>query len=285
MVAESLADSHRISPFFPYLRCPCGSEWSAAGTEFDCDACGRSYRFDEGILRNRACEAASLSSSDLRDVEQATRDRQAGLYDWWMRINVPSWKEWRVLRRLIQRVSPGVALELGCGTGRLSLELARHGHRVIAVDRSWKSLQVAQSKLAAHGVADSALLVQADLSEAPVKPRAFDLGVSAQVLEHLPSDELRVRAVALFAESLRPGGALAVSVYEWRQGALVHGAKEGAHAGGIYYYRFSRDEISRLLEPHFLLRALTSCGGQILVADCERRSKDATFDGQDPGSH
>src|SRR5690242_5009291 len=45
---------------------------------------------------------------------------------------------------------PGTVLEIGCGTGRLTLPLARAGHVVTGVDLSPAMLARARSKLAAE---------------------------------------------------------------------------------------------------------------------------------------
>lgn len=61
----------------------------------------------------------------------------------------------------------GPVLELACGTGRLSLPLARDGHRVTAIDLSAGMLQEARRKADALGLGLE--WVQGDI-------RAFDLG-------------------------------------------------------------------------------------------------------------
>lgn len=45
---------------------------------------------------------------------------------------------------------PGAVLELGCGTGRLTLELARAGHEVVGVDQSSHMLARMEERLAAE---------------------------------------------------------------------------------------------------------------------------------------
>lgn len=42
--------------------------------------------------------------------------------------------------------TPGLVIDLGCGTGRTSIPLARRGHRLIAVDLSEHMLQIVQEK-------------------------------------------------------------------------------------------------------------------------------------------
>jgi ubiquinone/menaquinone biosynthesis C-methylase UbiE len=59
----------------------------------------------------------------------------------------------------------GPVLELGCGSGRVLVPLARAGHHVVGVDTSPHMLALAREKLATEApeVAARARLVQADL--------------------------------------------------------------------------------------------------------------------------
>ena len=69
--------------------------------------------------------------------------------------------------RDLARQTGGPILELACGTGRLTLPLARDGHEVVGLDASPAMLQATQDKADAEGV--EIAFVQQDM-------RAFDLG-------------------------------------------------------------------------------------------------------------
>src|SRR5918997_1041748 len=73
-------------------------------------------------------------------------DNYAPFYDWENartvgRRDVPFW-------RRIAVASPGAVLELGWGTGRISLPLARAGVRLVGVDRSAAMLAHLRTRLA-----------------------------------------------------------------------------------------------------------------------------------------
>ena len=85
-------------------------------------------------------------------------------------------------------------LDLGCGTGQFSAELARRGCRVVGLDRS--SVVLEQGRLAAPGVQ----FICADIRDYfPDEP--FDAIVAAGVLHWLDS-------LADVARLLKPGGRL-----------------------------------------------------------------------------
>jgi 2-polyprenyl-3-methyl-5-hydroxy-6-metoxy-1,4-benzoquinol methylase len=104
-------------------------------------------------------------------------------------------------------LAPGAAvLDLGCGVGRHSLELARRGYRVTGVDRTAAYLQPAREKAAAEGLPLE--LLQADMRHFS-RPGAFDAAISMCTSFGYFEDPAENRQVVenLF-HSLRPGGAV-----------------------------------------------------------------------------
>jgi SAM-dependent methyltransferase len=97
------------------------------------------------------------------------------------------------------------ALDIGCGTGFLSLELAARGHRVTGIDFAPEMLALAKEKAAAAGA--SARFEEADAENLPFAADSFDLVMTRHVLWTLPHPEA---AVEEWIRVLRPGGRLAV---------------------------------------------------------------------------
>jgi len=87
-------------------------------------------------------------------------------------------------------------LELGCGTGRLTLPLAQAGHEVTGIDLSPAMLARAREKLAAEprSVQDRVTLVEGDARRAELgQASSFDVVLAPfRVLQHFPaiSDQL-----------------------------------------------------------------------------------------------
>jgi SAM-dependent methyltransferase len=106
-----------------------------------------------------------------------------------------------VLAREAAGLTPGTALDLGCGEGADAVWLAQQGWRVVAVDISGVALARAAGHAAAAGVADRIDFQRRDLAESFPDGR-FDL-VTAQFLP----EETVLRAAA---EAVAPGGILLI---------------------------------------------------------------------------
>lgn len=253
--------------FEDLLSCPCGRpfEFDPGSSEAHCRACSRRYRLSDGVFAPITDEPVKAEVHDVQLDEERCRDRQAKFYDAGIAVSLSSGVEARKIRKALSSRAFDRAIEIGCGTGRFTVDLARRAGRVVAVDRSVASLQVCRHKLQEAGLADRVLLVQSDVGQLPVKPRAFDLALMAQVLQHLPTESLRSQALESIAKALEPGGRFILSAYEWRRihPYLIH--KEGFHRGGIYYHRFTRDELRSLLSEQFEVVSIESCLGKLLL--------------------
>ncbi|HWG98487.1 MAG TPA: class I SAM-dependent methyltransferase [Pilimelia sp.] len=120
------------------------------------------------------------------------------------------YREALIMRR-VRRWGPprgAHALDAGAGAGSLALRLARHGHRVTAVDGSPAFVRRLQALLArAPGGPHAALT--GDVGGLPVDDRVADLVVCAEVLEHLDDDAAAARELV---RVMRPGALLVVTV-------------------------------------------------------------------------
>ena len=96
-------------------------------------------------------------------------------------------------------------LDIGCGTGFLSLEMAGRGHRVTGIDFAPAMLALAKEK-AARARTDIRF-EEADAEALPLPPLSFDLVITRHVLWTLPHPEA---AIDEWIRVLRPGGRLAV---------------------------------------------------------------------------
>lgn len=104
----------------------------------------------------------------------------------------------------------GTVLELGCGTGRVALHLARRGHPVVGVDRDPELLAVFESRGAQLPV--SAL--QADARAFEVAEPVSLVLAPTHLLQLLADADERAECLRCIAAALRPGGLLAATIIE-----------------------------------------------------------------------
>jgi 2-polyprenyl-3-methyl-5-hydroxy-6-metoxy-1,4-benzoquinol methylase len=103
-------------------------------------------------------------------------------------------------------------LEIGCGIGTDTINFARHGASVTAVDLSEKSLEITRARADLFGLSDKVQLHWADAERlaASVPSEQYDLIYSFGVVHHSPHPD---RILAELKNYLKPGGILKVMVY------------------------------------------------------------------------
>jgi 2-polyprenyl-3-methyl-5-hydroxy-6-metoxy-1,4-benzoquinol methylase len=111
-------------------------------------------------------------------------------------------------RLLDEAIPPGArVLELGCGTGQLSLFLATADRMVIGADLARASLELGAEAARRFGV-QGVQFVEMDLRTPGLQARAFDVVVCSGVLHHTPDPRNAFRAVARL---VKPGGYLVLA--------------------------------------------------------------------------
>lgn len=104
-------------------------------------------------------------------------------------------------------------LELGAGTGRITIPLAQDGHAMTALDRMPSMLELLETKLAAQAPAAKLKVVQGDLLDLPFKDEQFDLVLAPfNVLMHLYDWRSLLRAFREAQRVLKNGGVFALDV-------------------------------------------------------------------------
>jgi ubiquinone/menaquinone biosynthesis C-methylase UbiE len=97
-------------------------------------------------------------------------------------------------------------LDVGCGTGLMSVKLAASGRRVCGVDISSEMVKRARRR------GDSAIkFIQGDAENLPPEIGVFDAVVNLISFHHYPNPS---RAVAEFRRVLRPGGRLILVAFD-----------------------------------------------------------------------
>ncbi|MFL5897273.1 MAG: class I SAM-dependent methyltransferase [Solirubrobacterales bacterium] len=140
-------------------------------------------------------------------------DVECGSYD----ADLPLWEE------LAERRG-GPVLELGCGTGRVALHLARRGHKVYGLDRDPALLAPLAGSASGvptgggpepegSGIAEIVPVV-ADAREFELSERVAVALAPMQLLQLLDGPEERGECLRSVATHLRPGGVFAAAIVE-----------------------------------------------------------------------
>ena len=143
----------------------------------------------------------SLVGDRARDEAVIWHDVECGAYD----ADLPLWRE-------LAGAAPGPVLEIGCGTGRVAMHLARCGHDVTAIDTDPALAAALEERARRRGL---------DIAVSVTDARALDvdgpfglIAAPMQVLQLLPGAGDRQALLAGAAERLATGGMVALSIVE-----------------------------------------------------------------------
>jgi thioredoxin reductase/SAM-dependent methyltransferase len=186
-----------------------------------------------GSMAGAAVNAALVAEDAHRAVESRRHQRNAHWEEryasderfWSGRVNA-------TFAAVAQTLSPGRALEVGCGEGADAVWLAERGWQVTAVDVS--DTAVARGRAAAHerGLADRVRFIAADAGDA-LPEAAFEL-VTSSFLHSWEPDFPRIALLRSAADRVAPGGHLLVISHaappSWARDDH-HGGHTSAHDG------------------------------------------------------
>ena len=138
-------------------------------------------------------------------------DDYAPFYDWEnaRTIGRRDAKFWQGLAKRAQ----GQVLELGCGTGRLLIPLARSGALVTGVDRSASMLARAVARRSRLPGSPSPFIVRGDIRALPFRSRRFHLVIAPYgMVQSLIADADLDATLSEAARVLVPGGRLGIDL-------------------------------------------------------------------------
>src|SRR4051794_22259223 len=160
-------------------------------------------------------------------------------------------------------------LEIGCGIGTDTMNFARAGAQVTAVDLTEKSLEVARQRAKVFGLEDRITFYQANAEKLSdyVPAQKYDLVYSFGVIHHTPHPENVLEEVR--KHYLKPDSTVKIMVYNrwswkvlwilfaygkcqfWKLNRLIADYSE-AQTGCPVTYSYSRTSGTQLLEDHGL---------------------------------
>ena len=172
------------------------------------------------------------------------------------------------LDRAWERAPGGVVADLGCGTGEVTLHLARRGFRVHAFDHSPAMIEQARIKASREGLEERIVFHVRELDEAlPFDNATIDGATCQRVLHHLRD---AVPVVSEVERVLKPQGFFYVSDYTGDMRAGVRALRFGFHL-------LARKSLDPPVDDAFLAGHETRRSGRQLVSLLVRNSFDCTF--------
>jgi ubiquinone/menaquinone biosynthesis C-methylase UbiE len=138
-------------------------------------------------------------------------DDYAAFYDWEnaqtvQRRDVAFWER-------LAAAADGPVLELGCGTGRITVPVARRSARVIGIDRSLPMLERAERKLRRARLTRGALLVRGDIRHLPFRRGQFPLVMAPYgILQSLTREQDLAATLASVARVMPKGARFGIDL-------------------------------------------------------------------------
>ncbi|MFD4697622.1 class I SAM-dependent methyltransferase [Streptomyces niveus] len=172
------------------------------------------------------------------------------------------------------RPAPASLLELGVGTGRLAVPLAKHGYRVHGVDASPAMLAKLHENDPTGGITSSV----ADFSELVVQER-YDIVLTAlNTFFMLPTQELQISCLRGIHDALADGG---VAVFETYNPQNYHRLSEATtQIGHLAADALLLDtiQVNRQLQSALVVHTILGPGGLRKVPEVSRYAWPAEFD-------
>ena len=174
------------TPLHSLLCCPtCGQEltWTASNAR-----CAHAHSFSltrNGIpilVGGEQHQAIYQKQIDYFSRENASTTPAYVLAPW-MRKYVDL-----ALRHFGPPSTDAVALDIGCGSGYMTIELARAGYRVVAADLTPSTIIALAHKVEALGLRERVLPVISSALDLPVHAGCVNAVVGNAIIEHLPDD-------------------------------------------------------------------------------------------------
>lgn len=169
-----------------------------------------------------------MSSSEIQIKEMVAHkwDLASETFDTHPGHGIQSQKERDAWKSAFQEIFPKKSLKIldvGCGTGELSLLFAEMGHKVTGIDISRQMLKAAKTKAEASGA--DITFWEGDAENPPYDTSSFDIVFSRHLLWTLPNPKT---AVENWKRVLRKNGKVVIIDGVWDSGTLESRVRRSA---------------------------------------------------------
>lgn len=184
--------------------------------------------------------------NEIKTKEMKQRDRLAREYN----SLISDYQHHVEIISSIKKINPKEGeyiLDLGCGTGRITYKLIEAGCRVVGVDFSKESLKLCEQHCnMLYNHKNNLHLIRADVCNLPLKDHSFDKCVSSEVLEHIPSEEERLKMFQEIHRSLKLSGKLVLTTYNHSLRKII-GRKRETRNSELYAYRYDYFTLKKII--------------------------------------
>ena len=148
----------------------------------------------------------TIPTGDRFDREREFHDKKYSVEGGGPRIYKvsPTYEIFKELKVGLGDLSDKVVLEIGCGTGWITAELASAGAHVIACDISPEAIARTKALLHRHGLSSRCELLTGPVETLKLNAQSVDIVVGFAILHHLDLEQTLDRVIGL----LKPGGKL-----------------------------------------------------------------------------
>lgn len=204
---EGIGDRSTPMALAPQARCPThhaalgmADRLEATGTPEIRGSCGCVFAIRNGIPRFVADSAYTTGFGLQWNAFRRTQ------LDSFSGARISHDRLTRCMGGSLDELRGAAVLEVGCGAGRFTEVLLHAGARVFACDLS----TAVEANYANCGGNPGYFVCQADVLRLPIAPAGFDVVVALGMIQHTPSPEATIQALAA---AVRPGGLLVLDHY------------------------------------------------------------------------
>jgi ubiquinone/menaquinone biosynthesis C-methylase UbiE len=220
-----------------------------------CENCHSQYVIEAGIYRF----LHNGMEDKVKNQEISARNHEAKEYDDRRSQNYTTLLDHHTLSDILPKLdSSSRVLDVACGTGRSTMQLAKSSAQITAMDFSFDELQVLQEKLQKEKIT-TVRLFESDVCNMPFSvENYFDFINCCDFFQHIPTFTEKESLLSNLWRMLKPGGLLSLTSYHFHKGKKEktttiknkcgEQGKQGFHITGVYYYNHSLPELTTLIE-------------------------------------
>jgi SAM-dependent methyltransferase len=254
-----------------FLQCPqdgssvrvlsSGSNRHVVEGSLECTRCGLQYPITSGIPSFLGGLEKTVHGQEA-EIESRNKSFERVRY-------VPAHRKIVIdaFRAAMPKITGFSLLDCGCGNGQLA-ETWSGARRVVGLDFSPAGL----TRFILPTNPPPFDLVHGDATRLPFQSCTFDISLASVLVHHLRTEELRETCIRELHRTVKPGGEVILSVYNWNDDLQRQGEpQEGFFDQAVFYHRYTSLELAAVLGKYFEVERIM--GAQVTLAGAYRALK------------